>query len=303
MQLKIKRSQRDGGIISKLAVFMLDARVVFTQTERQNVDRYKLWNEHIYSSESAKKSWINAELSKDGSTAGGLKTLTHSLIAAFKLNVTVSSIFNGQHIECKSLDELIYAEECIKTACKTLREYLDVAATFNGSEVLYEIESGETKVIARSVSPDPALLIDTNAPAIVEADYEEISAEVEALKVQPMAQAFVDDVDTVAAQETAEPKHADDKPFSNFLTGQARNAAIGIGLALLIFFVFLLFMGNKHTPGNVVESIPPGYDGPIWYKDGKIIIPEHTANGYTPPCPNFGAGEDQGPNVAFKCID
>lgn len=156
MQLKITRSQRESGILSKTAVFIIDARVVFTPEEQRHVAHYKLWNEHIYSSQSANKSWAEAQAHGSEWKAGGggaFKSLAHSVIASFKLNVTVASIYNGQNIECKSLDELIFAEECIKTACKTLREYLDVAATFNGAEVLYEIEGGEAVVIARAIPP------------------------------------------------------------------------------------------------------------------------------------------------------
>lgn len=252
MQLKIKRSQRDGGIISKTAIFIIDARVVFTPEEQRHVDRYRLWNEHIYSSESAKKSWMNAELSKDGTTSGGLKTLTHSLLASFKLNVTVRSIYSGQHIECKNLEELIYAEECIKTACVHLREYLDIASTFNGSEILIDYSTNEPEIIARSIptAPEPALIAPPSG-ADFENDFQEPS-----LTVHPMAAKYADkqdqpaksheiveeaqfeDIPDAAAPNTAKDEGAgyqSDSDFSQYIT--QKNVLIVIFVLIFIAMV------------------------------------------------------------------
>ena len=51
MQLKLRRSQRDGGIIARNVIFCLDARVEFTSEEQRHITRYKLQNEVIYNSE------------------------------------------------------------------------------------------------------------------------------------------------------------------------------------------------------------------------------------------------------------
>ena len=45
MQLKIKRSQREGGIVSKNMIFCIDAIVHFTPEEAASVKRYKLEGE------------------------------------------------------------------------------------------------------------------------------------------------------------------------------------------------------------------------------------------------------------------
>ena len=55
MQLKLKRSQREGGIMSATVIFCLDARVEFTRAAQQNVTRYKLANQVIYKSEAPKR--------------------------------------------------------------------------------------------------------------------------------------------------------------------------------------------------------------------------------------------------------
>jgi hypothetical protein len=48
-------------------------------------------------------------------------------------------LVSGQHIETKSLPELIGAEAAIREACDTVKGYLEVAATFDGREEVVEI--------------------------------------------------------------------------------------------------------------------------------------------------------------------
>jgi hypothetical protein len=52
--------------------------------------------------------------------------------------VTVYSLMKGVHVECKSMIELLGAEEAIADAGKNLRTYLDTAATFDGREEILE---------------------------------------------------------------------------------------------------------------------------------------------------------------------
>ena len=111
MQLKIKRSQRDGGLVSKTAIFCIDARVDLTEAEQAAVKRYKLASQVIYNSEASKQSLDKAVALNDGSVAGGLKGLAHLALAAMKLNITVASIQKGHHVKCKSLEEVLGVEE------------------------------------------------------------------------------------------------------------------------------------------------------------------------------------------------
>ena len=158
MQLKLKRSQRDGGIISKTAIFCLDARVEFTRAEQQNITRYKLAGQVIYNSEASKKHLDRADQQQDGSLKGSLKSLASVALAAMKLNISIASLERGQHIECKSLDELLGAEDAIMTACQNLKGYLAAAATFDGREVLVDFADEEPRVVAHATTPDLKLI-------------------------------------------------------------------------------------------------------------------------------------------------
>jgi len=157
MQLKIRRSQREGGVISKNVIFCLDARVQFTDVEQANLSRYKLINQVIYNSEASQRALSRSDALRDGSMSGSLKSLAFTAMAAMRLNITVSSLTRGQHIECKSLDELLGAESAIEEACQNLKGYLDVAATFDGREVLIDYSSVEGTVIAQTATPQPML--------------------------------------------------------------------------------------------------------------------------------------------------
>jgi hypothetical protein len=166
MQLKVRRSQREGGVISKNVIFCLDARVDFTAQEQQHITRYKLHNQVIYNSEASARHLAKADAQRDGSIGGSLKSLASVAMAAMKLNISIASLQRGQHIECKSLDELLGAEEAIMTACENLRGYLDTAATFDGREILVDFDTSGPKVIAQAVSPAPALVVPAATPLL-----------------------------------------------------------------------------------------------------------------------------------------
>lgn len=164
MQLKIKRSQREAGVLSKNVVFCLDARVAFTADEQASLHRYKLWNQCIYNSEASKRLLERSAAQQDGSFAGGLKSLANAALAGLSLNITIASLASGQRVECRSMDELLGAEEAIMAACQNLRGYIDTAASFDGREVLFDFSTGEPQVLAHAVSPSPQLIAPANAP-------------------------------------------------------------------------------------------------------------------------------------------
>src|SRR5947208_17047345 len=111
MQLKLQRSQREGGVISKNVIFCLDARVQLTQQEQANVNRYRLGNQVIYNSQAARKHLDNANAA--GAQGSYFKSLASVALAAINLNISIDSLQRGQHIECKDLDELLGAEEAL----------------------------------------------------------------------------------------------------------------------------------------------------------------------------------------------
>lgn len=247
MQLVITRSQRDTGVISKSALFCLDARVQFTADEQKCVNRYKLWNEHIYSSESAHKSMAKADANRANFDAGGggaFKALAHTIVAAFKLNVTVKSIHAGQHIECKSLDELLFAEACIMTACEKLKEYLDKASTFDGRQVLFDFDTGEAKAVARSVSPNPILVSSSNDIPLVGGPTLPESAYVEG--------EYQDVPERTMYPYTEEPEHF--SPFAN-LSKHPERIAVGAVLVFLLLATVYFMRSGPATPNTTPNNL------------------------------------------------
>lgn len=157
MQLKLTRSQREGGVVSRSVIFCLDARVQLTTDEQANITRYKLGSQVIYNSEASKRHLAKQEALLNSGSAGGIaKSFVSLAMAALNLNITINGLQRGQHIECKSLDELLGAEEALMEACKTLRSYLDTAATFDGREVLVDFSGAEPAVV--SSAPPPMLV-------------------------------------------------------------------------------------------------------------------------------------------------
>lgn len=166
MQLKLQRSQREGGVVSKSVIFCLDARVEFTPAEQASITRYKLHKQVIYNSEAAQKHLASAGMSMaTGNMIGSLKGMASVAFAALNLNISIESLQRGQHVECKSMDELLGAEDAIMTACQNLRGYLDTAATFDGREVLVDFNTAEPQIVATATAPAPMLI----APAATRA--------------------------------------------------------------------------------------------------------------------------------------
>jgi hypothetical protein len=184
MQLKLKRSQKTGGIVTTNVIFCLDARVEFTPPEARDISRYKLQNQTIYTSEGARSAAegsraaaANAKAreialgnvddfltSATGKLGHGLKAAALGAISAMRLTITINSLQRGQHIECKSLDELLGAEDAIMTACENLKGYLATAATFDGREVLVDFNSDQPTIIAHATTPQAQLIAPTSAP-------------------------------------------------------------------------------------------------------------------------------------------
>lgn len=173
MQLKLSRSQREGGFIGKSILFCLDARVAFTAAETANIRRYKLQDQIIYSSEAALSASAGSAAASAHARAGhlgfssmddvlssaaskmghGLKAAALGALATMKLTISIGSLERGHHIECKSLDELLGAEEAIMDACRSLKGYLDTAATFDGREVLVDFSTDEPTIVASAPAP------------------------------------------------------------------------------------------------------------------------------------------------------
>ena len=160
MQLKIQRSQRQSGVVSKAVVFCVDARIFLSAEEQANVQRYRLGNEIIYSSEAAKRHAQGAGGEHFTSTSSWARGIYHAAAARMALNITIDSLQRGQHIECKDLNEVRDAEDALKQACQNLKEYLQTAATFDGNEVVIDFSKDEPEIVSQ-----PVLLAAPVAPA------------------------------------------------------------------------------------------------------------------------------------------
>lgn len=102
MLLKISRSQRRG--LTGKVIFALDIRADYSQEERDNINKYNLGGEVVYSSEAAKARAARAQ-------EGGLgSALWNIALANMNLNVSIASLSKGHHIECKNLNELLECE-------------------------------------------------------------------------------------------------------------------------------------------------------------------------------------------------
>jgi hypothetical protein len=149
MLLKIKRSQAVG--ITKSVTFAIDARLQLSAEEEELVRKYRLGSLSLYNSRdlnrNADAATAHAEASQRSafSFGGVLAAFWHFCLALFALvfaklsvKVSINSLTSGQHIACKSLEELIDAENIIHDACAMVVKYLGIAKTFDGREVLVE---------------------------------------------------------------------------------------------------------------------------------------------------------------------
>lgn len=139
MKLVLTRSQRESGMLSKSVVFMLSARADLTEEEKHNVQKYKLGGELIYCSEKSREHFERGrDAAARGTTTGAISSLARVAMAKLSLNITINSLTQGQIVECKSLEEIIGAEEAVRSACENLRAYLDTAAMFDGRQEVIE---------------------------------------------------------------------------------------------------------------------------------------------------------------------
>ncbi len=240
MQLKLQRSQRDGGVMSKTVIFCIDARVEFTPAEQASITRYKLQKQVIYNSEASKKHLDSAAGFQVGNSLGGnLRSLASVAMAAMNLNISIESLQRGQHVECKSLDELLGAEEAIMDACRNLRAYLDTAATFDGREVLIDFNTADPQIVATATAPAPMLVAPSAAtaraapPPALEADATHHSTADETAGLSPDPHISMGGNTGAAAQEFSV------EPFVRWWQRLGGGQKVGVVVGTL-FILFLL---------------------------------------------------------------
>lgn len=128
MRLRLRRSQRTSGLMSKTTVFSLEARVDISDEEIDHIKKYKMGQEVLYSKE---------RVAADRSGEGTFGALARNLAAAATaLTIRIDDLIKGTKIECKDIIEMISVEEQIVSACKTFKDVLASMAHFDGEEVI-----------------------------------------------------------------------------------------------------------------------------------------------------------------------
>ncbi len=131
MKLKIRRSQKNS--LTGKAIFMVDVMADLDGEEQALVAKYKLQKEIVYQNSKAEQNMAEAQ---SGSMTGLGGMLMDKIL---KRSFTIGNLVDGQHIECKDLAEVLVAEDQVETACKNIKKYLELAKTFDGSEVVIDI--------------------------------------------------------------------------------------------------------------------------------------------------------------------
>jgi len=128
MKLRLNRSQRTAGMMSKNVVFSLGAQVDLTAQEADYVKKYKMGKEVLYN-----KDRVNPEMTDYKSGKGIMRNLS---AIAMNINLTIDDLVTGRTIECKDITEVLDAEATVKSACQNLKYLLDACSGFEGEEII-----------------------------------------------------------------------------------------------------------------------------------------------------------------------
>lgn len=133
MNLKIRRSQQSG--LTGSITFRLLAIVDLDPEENAALHKYKFGKQIVYETSKAKASRERAD---SAYTVRGLYWALFSLfVAKVRKHIwTVNDLVKGKEITCKSITEMLAAEDEIKEACKGLSRLLFVCRHFDGEEVI-----------------------------------------------------------------------------------------------------------------------------------------------------------------------
>ncbi len=128
MKLIFKQSQASKGMLSKSIEFSLNARVELTETEKANIDKYKMGQEVIYSDERAQLG--AAQINHGGSLKSGVFN------ALTGLTITVNDMVRGKQIACKEILEMLHVKQTVEESCGQMKAMLDAAANFDGEDIV-----------------------------------------------------------------------------------------------------------------------------------------------------------------------
>ncbi len=160
MALKLKRSQKQSTFGA--VIYILDARMEVSSDVAAHIRKHRLGGRLVYESEARQKHRQNAvgHLAGSADAASGVpliatpKQVGKGLLktawklgrsgvsaarAAMALRITIDSLIAGVHVECKTMEELLEAQDAIKQAAENLRSYVEVGKTFDGGEEVVEL--------------------------------------------------------------------------------------------------------------------------------------------------------------------
>ena len=123
MKLLLRRDQKSG-LIGKIT-FILTVRAELSDEEKNNIQKYKLWNTVLYE---------KMTLTDKGS--GLLGVASRLAFKMMNISVSVNDLSDGKKIDCKDIVEMLAVEDQIKEAAQTFKNVLEAAASFGGEEVI-----------------------------------------------------------------------------------------------------------------------------------------------------------------------
>ncbi len=156
--IRLRRSQRSTAFRGTI-LFALDARIEVPAEQRSLITKYRLGDAVVYDSEDRQRytESANAHLESTRENTSLLASPKDQLLgvgkmlyrfgrasvsavrASLSLRVTIDSLLAGVHVECKSMQELLEAENAIVSAARNLKSYLETATTFDGREEIIEL--------------------------------------------------------------------------------------------------------------------------------------------------------------------
>jgi len=123
MKLLLRREQKT--TLLGMTTFVLSVRAEFSPDERHNIDKYRLGPNVLYS---------RLEVSDRGSGVLGL--VSRLAIHAMNISVSVGDLVSGKRLEFKTIEEMAFVENQLKTSCEHLKAAISASANFGGEEVV-----------------------------------------------------------------------------------------------------------------------------------------------------------------------
>jgi hypothetical protein len=136
MQLLIRRGQQQAGVFGNKISFSMTIRVQYTEQERALINKYNMGGSIIYDSKAAQ-----GYLDQAGTSQSTLRTIGFLALSKMNLSISLATLQKGHQIQCADLGELLECEDAIVAACKNVKNILEVAETFDGREILVDLDA------------------------------------------------------------------------------------------------------------------------------------------------------------------